>query len=441
MHYLHAVMKKVLIIAYRFPPNPAVGALRPAGLTKYLPEFGWEATVLTSTPSGNTEEQYNVIHTRQRRSLPLRLGKILFNLDTDRALMTQIAQLKNRLNIRSKKSLLDLLLVAVGEVTAYPDPQKGWRRYAVEAGREFLGQQQADAMISTSSPVTSHIVAGELKARFKIPWIADFRDLWTRNYYYPYSHIRRRIETRLELRTLSTADAMVAISRPIADELKKLHGDRQVYSIPNGFDPSEVNSPAGKLTDRFTITYTGNLYPGKQSPAPFFAALNDLIARGEIQPGDIEVRFYGIEAGWIDTEAKRHGLTGIIKQYGMVPREEALDRQRESQVLLLLKWNDPRQRGTYTAKIFEYLAARRPVLAVGEFPDVVDELLQKTRAGISGQGKEEIKNALLPLYHEYKSTGGIQHTGNEMEINKYSHREMAKQFAAILDGITQTSRP
>jgi hypothetical protein len=120
---------------------------------------------------------------------------------------------------------------------------------------------------------------------------------------------------------------------------------------------------------------------------------------------------------------------------GTVPRDIALEKQRESQLLLLLKWNDPKRRGVYTAKIFEYLAARRPLLAVGGFPDVVDQLLNETKAGVSGQTEEDIKTVLLRLYREYKSTGAVGYNGNEAEINKYSHREMARKFATVLDGL------
>jgi hypothetical protein len=156
---------------------------------------------------------------------------------------------------------------------------------------------------------------------------------------------------------------------------------------------------------------------------------------GSMDASDIEVRFYGPEAGWIDKQAERYGLTGLVRQLGIVPREAALNKQRESQLLLLLKWNDTQRRGVYTAKIFEYLSARRPVLAVGGFPDVVDRLLDETKAGVSGQTAEEIKAVLLRLYREYRSTGVVSYSGDEAETGKYSHQEMAKKFAAILDSL------
>jgi hypothetical protein len=423
-------MKKVLVITYHFPPRPTVASLRLVGLARYLPEFGWEAVILTAALPGKPDPHFNVIETQYHDSLGF--GKRLLKLDSQSPL---IAQVKNKLKIRSERSPLDFILANVGGIVAYPDPQKGWQRFAVEAGKGILRQQDIKAMLSSSPPVTSHIIAKRLKDEFKIPWVADFRDLWTQNYYYLYGPLRKVIERRLELNTISMADALVTVSQPATDDLRSLHKQKPVHNIPNGFDPAEVNTVPGKLTDKFTITYTGNLYPGKQSPEPLFAALRDLITEGSMDAGDIEVRFHGIEAGWIDKQAERYGLTGIVRQLGIVPREIALNRQRESQLLLLLKWNDPNQRVTYPAKIFEYLAARRPVLAVGGFPDVVDQLLDKTKTGVSGQTGEDIKALLLPLYQEYKSTGAVSYSGDEDETSKYSHREMAKKFATILDSL------
>jgi len=425
-------MKRGLIITYHFPPHPAVASLRPLGLARYLPEFGWEAVILTAALPGKPDPHFEVIETQYHDSLGF--WKRLLKLDSQIPL---IAQVKNKLKVRSEKSPLDFILPVIAGIIAYPDPQKGWRRFAVEAGKNILRQQDIKAMISTSPPGTGHIIAKRLKDEFKIPWVADFRDLWTQHHYYLYGPLHKVIARRLELNTLSMADALVTVSQPWADDLRSLHRQKSVHSIPNGFDPAEVNTTPGNLTDKFTITYTGILYPGKQSPEPLFDALHDLITEGSVDAGDIEVRFYGPEAGWIDKQAERYGLTGIVRQFGIVLREIALEKQRESQLLLLLKWNDPKQRGVYTAKIFQYLAARRPVLAVGGFADVVDQLLDETKAGVSGQTKEDIKALLLRFYQEYKSTGAVSYSGDEAETSKYSHREMAKKFAAILDIITR----
>lgn len=428
-------MKKVLIITYHFPPRPTVGSLRPSGLAKYLPEFGWEVIILTARLPGRPAPGFRVIETPYNVALGF-LRRFL-GLDSEQNLMTQIAQLKKKLRIKSEKSALDILLAAWGEVTAYPDTQKGWKAFAIGAGNDFLQRESVDAMISTSSPVTSHIIARELNDRHGIPWVADFRDLWTQNHYYPYSPIRKAIERRLELSTLQQADALVTVSEPASCKLGTLHKGKPIYIIANGFDPEEINSPAVDLTDKFTMTYTGNLYPGKQSVEPLFAALGNLIEQRIMNADDIEVRFYGAEVGWIDKQAERYGLGDIVKQFGIVPRETALHRQRESQLLLLIKWNDSKERGAYSAKIFEYLSAKRPILAVGGYQDVVDELLVETETGTSGANPEDVKIILIEIYREYQATGRVQYRGEESKINRYSHREMAYKFAEVLDKVSR----
>jgi len=427
-------MNRVLIVTYYFPPRPAVGSLRPRGLAKYLPEFGWEPVILTPRLPEGSKSAFNIIETGYRESLGF--AKRHLGLDPEQNLLAQVAQLKKKLHIRSERSFIDTLLTFWGELTAYPDTQKGWRSFAVKTGHTYLQHESVKAIISTSSPVTSHVVAKELKDEHNIPWVADFRDLWTQNHYYPYSRIRKVIERRLEQRTLGPVDALVTTSEPWAKRLGLLHQGKTVYAITNGFDPEEGNNANSDLTNKFTITHTGNLYPGKQSPESLFAALKDLIARRVIDARDIEVRFYGSEVGWIDKQAEQYGLTDIVKQFGIVSREAVLKGQRESQVLLLIKWDDPGERGAYTAKIFEYLAAGRPILAIGGYEDVVSELLTETETGACANTVEEVKDILTRHYQDYQTAGRVSYNGVENNINRYSQREMARKFAEVLEKVS-----
>lgn len=428
-------MKKVLVVSYYFPPRPAVGGLRPFGLAKYLPEFGWKAVILTARLPGRPAQGIEVIETPYSDTFGL--GKKILGLDSQQNIMSQIAQLKKRLHVESERSPLDFVLTTWGEVVAYPDAQRRWRARAVAAGNEYLGRESVDAILSTSSPPTSHIVARELKRKHRVPWVADFRDLWTQNHYYPYSRVRRAIERRLELQTLATADALVTISEPLANELGRLHKGKAIHVIANGFDPEDVNSPETALTSKFTITYTGNVYPGKQTPEPLFAALHELMTDGTVAPSDVEVRFFGPELLWLDRLAVGYGLSQQVKQLGVVPRDAALARQRESQLLLMMKWNDPGQKGVYQAKLFEYLGARRPILAIGGYPDVVNELLDETRAGASGSAPGELADILRSFYDDYRRTGRVAFRGDESRIGKYSQRQMANRFSEVLNSLSR----
>jgi len=422
-------MKKVLLISFFSISRPG-GSFRPEPLAKYLPQFGWQPIILTPFLSDKSDAQLRIIETPYRDVLGF--WKRLFRLSADEGIRRQV---KKGFGITSPRSLVDFIFVLCEEFMSYPDLFRGWKPFAIKAGEELLQNEHMDAMISCH-PVTSHIIASDLKTKYGIPWIADFADLWSQNHGYPYGPIRKLLDTRLELKTLSQTDALVTVSQPWAEKLRTLHKGKSVYAITHGFDPAEANIPPVELTAKFTITYTGRVYTEWQDPSKLFAALQDMISDGTIDPGEIEIRFYGFPETLLEKGIKQYKLSSIIKQYGRVPKQIALEKQRESQLLLLLKWENPQQRGVYTSKVFEYLGARRPILATGGYDDVVTELLDETHAGIHAPTVEDIKSTLKQLYREYKLKGEITYKGKEAEINKYSHQEMARKFSEVLDRVT-----
>jgi hypothetical protein len=129
-------------------------------------------------------------------------------------------------------------------------------------------------------------------------------------------------------------------------------------------------------------------------------------------------------------------LGDVVKQYGGVPPDVSVQKQRESQILLLLSWNDPRERGTYTGKVFEYLAARRPILGVGGPRGVVSELLETTSAGHHTSDPVSLEKIVLQHYREFRDAGVVSFRGDAERIAAYSHLEMARQFAEVLDDVT-----
>ncbi len=424
-------MKKVLIIAY-FPPLP-LPSPRIRGLAKYLPEFGWEPIILAASLPQKSDTQFRVIETPYRDVLSF--WKRLFRLNPDEDLRERI---KKRFSIASKKSLIDFVLTFGGEIVNYPDGYRGWKPFAIKAGDELLQTEDVQAVISSSAPITCHLIARELKIKHKIPWVADFRDLWTQNHNYRYGPIRKLFDKRLELKTISEADALVTVSQPWADKLSTFHKGKTAYAITNGFDPEIVNIPPTNLTGKFTITYTGTIHFEKQNPTKLFLALRELISEGIVDPHEVEVRLYGSETRRLAEEVEQYEPSDIIKQYGRVPVQVAREKQRESQLLLILDWDDPQEKGVYPGKIFEYLAARRPMLATGGLDDnVVEQLLIETKTGVHAPTVGDTKNRLEELYREYKAEGKIAFQGNEAEINKYSHREMARKFSDVLGQLVQ----
>lgn len=420
----------MLIITYYFPPREAVASLRLKGLAKYLPEYGWEPVIITPELPGKPDPQFKVVQTPYPGDVSALLKKRL-GLKEEIGFQEQIGIPRS---IReSKKSFTNGLINLVKAIVVYPDEQREWYPFAVEAGRDLLKTNNFRAMISSSGPVTCHLVANTLAKEFSIPWIADLRDLWTQNHHYQYPFVRKILERKLELTTLSLANALVTVSVPLALQLAELHKGKQVFAIPNGFDPDDVG--AAPLTSEFSITYTGTLYQGRRDPALLFQAISELIAAGEIDPSNIRIRFYGDMPWWLEEEVAFYNLGNMVSLNPKVPRDLSLVKQRESQILLLLNWDDPREQGVYTGKLFEYLAARRPILALGRMGGVVAQLLEETGVGICVGTLKNLKGVLRSWYEEYKLMGRVGYRGNWEIVEKYSHREMARRFAAVLDSL------
>lgn len=419
--------KKVLIVTYHFPPRPGIASLRLEGLAKYLPEFGWDPIILTGKLPSPPDPRYHVIETKD--SDILLEWKKRFGFSPDRTF-------RDQLGLTSKKdTITDRLLNVAKEILAYPDYNKKWYRYALPAAQQLVKNETFDAIISSAGPYTAHIIAHDLKKEYNIPWIADFRDLWTQNHYYSYSRIRKHFERNLEVRIIANADAITTVSRPLAERLNKIH-NAPIYVVCNGFDPGLLNHKT-PLTTNFSISYTGRLYRRKMDPEPFLRALKKLIDKKKIDPSDLEVHFWGVSEDWIQKLVNVYHLENIVHLHCSIPYKEVIQKQRSSQILLLLTWNDPHVKGVIGGKIFEYLAAKRPILAIGQYYPEIDDILQECHAGTTINDDMMIEKILLDYYNQHKITGNVSYSGSEERICKYSHRVMAQRFAEIMNKIAK----
>jgi len=421
-------MKNVLIISYAFHEQEAIGSIRIRGLARLLPEFGWNPIILTAKFPGKSSSEYNVVETfyeDKNKKLKQNFG---YNINET---------VKDQLRLpadKNKKSFIDYVFYVWQEFFNYPDLERTWYKYAVDAGKTILKREKIDAIISSSSPVTSHLIAKTLRDKYNTPWIADLRDLWTQNHYYSHTAIRRLMERKLEVRTLKKADALVTISPYLSDKLRELH-HKKIYTIMNGFNSDSVNNDIIKFPDKFTITYTGTLYLSKRDPKKLFQAINDLIQKNTINSNDIIINFYGLRESWLEEEIKYFNLEHVAKLNGFVNRMTALKKQRESHLLLLLLWDHPEEKYIATGKLFDYLGSKRPVLAIGGEKGFVHEILIDTNAGIFTTSVEEIKKYIVALYREWKTYKRVVYKGNESNLNKYTQREMTKKFSEVLNNV------
>lgn len=406
---------KVLVIYYK--QDAVVSTLRLGGLIKYLPEFGWEPIILTNKPSPELNK-FKVITVPYDDDYVKRLPKLLRNI-------------RNNSNI-----FLKIIKFTWMAFFLYPDAQKYWYEPALAAVEDLLENENIDAVISSFPPVTPHLIAKSIHENYGIPWIADLRDLWTQYGYYVYKLFLPRLymERRLEKNTLSQADYLTIVSEPLAEKLRKIHKNSSIRIIPNGFDPEIVNQ-GHSLTKKFSITHAGGLWNGRRDPRILFEAIKQLKIENKIDINDFEMNFFGPDDDevWLKGFLKGYDLDEIVKFHGLIPREEVIEREQESQLLLLLLWDNPDEKGVFTGKLFEYLAAKRPVLALGFVGGVIDDLLQETNAGVSLNQLDEIKEEILRSYSEFKSLGSVSYKGNNNEVEKYSHVEMTKKFVDILE--------
>jgi len=410
-------MKKVLIVSNNFHSLESIGSIRIRGLEQYLPQFGWEPVILTQGIGWANQDHVITI-------APPRVQKA----NIEAGLSNVIGQGSKGVGKFASKVYKNLFW--------YPDPYHHWRREGKKTGRQILLHDTFDAMISSAHAVSSHIIASDLVSEFGIPWIADFRDLWTQNHYNSHFKARTLFERRLEIHTLKNADALVTVSEPLSDKIAQLHENRPIFTIPNGFDPDQLNK-GSPLTEELTITYTGNLYRGRRDPTILFKVLREMFDQNLIPSDRISINFYGRKEPWLYELIKKFELSDITHVHGNVSREESIEKQRMSQLLLLLTWDNPEENGVYTGKLFDYLAARRPILSLGlAGGGVVGELLEDTNSGVHASDEETLKEILATVFREFNEAGAVQYQGIESRILRYSQIEMARRFAEVLNMVS-----
>ena len=433
-------MRRVLLIADAYPPRPGIGSVRPGGLAKYLPSFGWEPLVLTRRLPDGPRPRARVIETAYRSSAEVWQARL--GLDVTLAFSHQLDKLPLPLASTPRFNRLYLRLIRRGQsLMSYPDSVKGWIPFALRAITEVGPRGGVDAILSTGPPVSCHLIARRAKDILGCAWVADFRDLWTQNQYYPYGAVRRFVEERLERKTLRAADALVTVSAPLADLLRGRYQPQPIHCIPNGFDPDEFPLGSYEPVKCFSITYTGSFYQGKRSPELLFTVIEDLLREGILPRTAVQLHFYGPRDPWLLALIERYRLKDVVTCHGYVPRSVSLRAQRASQLLLLPRWDDPREAGVFTGKVFEYLGARRPIIALGGPPGVVPDLLRETKAGVHVISKAQLRAFLTEAYGGFQRSGHVPYAGDETTINRYTHQEMAGKFARVLDTVTGETQP
>jgi len=236
-----------------------------------------------------------------------------------------------------------------------------------------------DLIYASASPVTSFLIASRLSRKFSIPWVAEYRDLWTDNHNYNHPNWRLFLESVIENKIIKSASALVTVSKPLAKVLLAKQ-KKPTKVVMNGFDHHDYDSK--RATNYFSnkklnIVYTGMIYPSKQDPTPFLEALN----KPEFKK-HISVYFFGRYLGYINSLAKKYKLQNVVRVFDSISHEKAILMQQSADILLFLAWNDKNNKGVLTGKLFEYFGARHPILAIGSHPGLAGKFILERNAGL-----------------------------------------------------------
>ena len=417
-------MRRVLLVSYYAPPRAGVATTRTRQLIDYLPLHGWNVTVFTAALPGAQECVIQSGYVDLPEALKTAIG--LRGKSAHGALGISPAPRGLRRSPRQ-------WVVAWGyRLTSYPDPQVGWLLPGRRAFKAALAQERYDAVLSSSPPFTTDLMLAS--ACPDIPWVADYRDLWGDSDYYA-SPMRQQLDRWLERWTLRRVSAVTTISHPMADALRSHRSGLPVEVIPNAFDETEWRDVPFEHEDRTTFVYAGQLFGGRRDPRPLFRAVRTLIERGELSPAQLHIDLYCVNEPWLSEAILQSNLTHVVRVRGVVPREDVMRAERRSDRLLVFLWDGTNTEGILTGKIFEYLGARRRVLAVGgPRESAVDQLLGDTGAGIRVRDEAAIGREILDAVAEHRR-GAIQRT-DETRLRAFSADEMARRFAAVLDRVT-----
>ena len=436
--------KKVLLISYCFPPDNVVGAVRIGKFAKYLPEFGWEPVVLTVDGIKGLPKTLAIeIDERQIVRVPYYSRYHLFAkyfglnavpISISKISNSKIAQPQNEGKLRAIHLFRNLYTIPIVQKALF-DPV-GWYRPALKAALKIVNNENIDILFSSFSPSTCHIIASNLKKITKIPWIAEFRDPWSINPYNRRVQPFQFIEQKWDKRVLRNSDQIITVSDVWAKQMERFYS-RNIIVIPNGFDAEDCTEKI-PLSSKFTITYTGTIYPGKRDPSPLFQAISELITEGIIKDGDIEIRFFGRYLDVLSTLMEKYHLYKSVKICGFIEHNESIIKQMESTVLLLLSWNSVKDVGSVPAKTYEYIATGRPILALAYEGGAIDKLLQETHCGIVANSTTNLKDIILKWLNEFKTTGEIRtyFTPETDTIRQLTRKESAKKLACVFDKYT-----
>lgn len=430
-------MTTVLILAYDFPPNPSVGAKRPQAWFKYFNEFGIKPVVVTRHWDRPIKEGDDTVKPS--------ISQVMKIEETSEGTVISVPfqpNLRDRLLLkygRAKFSLFRKGLSLVNYLGALYHASFDEKIGLLSAAEKYIHENKVDGIIATGEPFILFRYACLLSKRHDIPWVADYRDGWTTNYNISIAGkakklVYRKLVQSRERKFVSTASAVTTISRKLAIDLEKLHG-KKVEVISNGYDEetvAEVLMRPIPTKSRFSLAYSGTLYP-YQRLETFLSAFKRFMKQRRLSPDDVQVNFYGT-AHYPGNAERVRNYDDVLLPYlnitGRMPYDKLLEKLVEDHLCLVFA--NEKIDGS-VAKIFDYLALRKPILVSVNDHGTIEDIIQDTQGGILCENEEEVLQVLNEKYDEFLEYGKCEsHTINE---KKYTRKASVEKLAKLINDL------
>ena len=428
--------KKVLIITYYWPPSGGSPVLRWLKFAKYLRNYGWEPVIYT--PENPQPQEYDESNIKEipegieiiKRKIrePYRFYKILTGKKrSDKLSAAFISEKKgnrvfNKLSVWLRSNLF------------IPDPRRFWIGPSIRFLSRYLKRNPVNAVITTAPPHSMHLIGLGLKKKYDLPWLADFRDPWTKIDFYSALSLTRwadKKHRKLEKKVLQSADCIITIGDTMAKEFASL-GANRVITITNGFDDEiDLTRQDVKPDQKFSILHVGSI-PSSRNVISLWKVLSQLVETSELFKQNLELKLIGSVDHTVIQSIKEAGLENFLVKSEYLPHNEAIKKMASSQVLLLLINNTENSKGILTNKFFEYLSVKRPILAIGPEDGDAGKIISHTQAGKIAEYSDEKKihiiiNDYFKLYLENKLEVKTKNTDN------FTRKNCTKKLAEVLD--------
>lgn len=431
--------KKVLVIAYIFPPLGGSGVQRTLKFVKYLQECNLEPIVVTVGKSSYGIKDETLISEIPNEIEVIRIDEkeVIDNKFLQRVIEIQQGVVKNNELMKRYIQVLNNSVKDISRFIQVPDNSILFAKQVIDDLGEQINLNEIDLIYSTSGPYSDHIIGYYLKQRYKKPWIADFRDEWTNNSYIEANedNLVYKMHHSMEQNILQACD-IVLTTTPNATknyiENFNLESDK-VLTITNGYDEEDFKELKDKKQGKkFKIVHNGIFYMIR-TPETILKALNNLIDANLVDPSEIEVNFTLVENEdyWKDYASKL-SLNNIVKFLGNLSHSESLENAINADLLLLVVGEGEKCKDVYPGKAFEYLRLGKRILSLSPKHSLVEYLIENNERGrnVEFQNIKEIENYIVEVYTEWKK-GNLKDLELTKEIKKFDRKELTKQLSEV----------